>query len=150
MILGVILSILLIAILLFSYVKMVLGIVIISIPFMALLWFMIFKLLLKIDKKNPLKDIAKKIEKQDKKFYNDGKEVNLKEQIGLIPKPEEPKPKEKKSFLSIFKRKKKLGIEEVGKEPGEEEVKETEETIEDTKAPEKELKKEIGENEPSN
>lgn len=89
-----------------------------SIPFMLLLWFIIFRFLLKKSKHDLLTDIPKKIEKQNRIFFNDGNEVSLKEQLGL---------------------------EEVIEETGEEEVKEeiTEEKTEETE--EEEIKEEVKE-----
>lgn len=49
----------------------------------CLLWLLIFKFLLKFHKNKILKDIANKIEKQANKFIYDGKEVDLKKEMGL-------------------------------------------------------------------
>ncbi len=55
----------------------------ISVPIFIVIWVMIFKILIKYNKKKLLEDIPGKIAKQDKKFFNDGKEVNFKEALGL-------------------------------------------------------------------
>ncbi len=54
-----------------------------AIPTFIFIWFFIFKIKLKYDKKKLIKDLPKKLEKQNKKFYSDGKEVDLKEILGL-------------------------------------------------------------------
>jgi hypothetical protein len=54
-----------------------------AIPIFILIWFIIFKVKLKYDKAKLLKDLPEKIRKQDKKFYSDGKEIDLKKSLGL-------------------------------------------------------------------
>ena len=64
--------------------------IIFSLIMFCALWFIIFKFMLKYASKKILKDIVEKMEKQNKKFYTDGKEVNLKEKLGLDKKEETP------------------------------------------------------------
>lgn len=47
------------------------------------LWFAIFKFILIYQSNNILKNIEEKIDKQNKRFFMDGKEVDLKKQIGI-------------------------------------------------------------------
>ena len=69
--------------------------IIFSLFMFCMLWFVIFKFKLMYDKKKKLKNIPEKIEKQNKRFFSDGKEVNLKKELGLKDKtvqvPEEKK-----------------------------------------------------------
>lgn len=46
-----------------------------------IIWFVIFKVLIKFEKRNMLRGIGKKIEKQNNKFIIGGKEVIFKEEI---------------------------------------------------------------------
>lgn len=64
--------------------------IIFSIFAFCLIWFIIFKVKLKHEQKNLLKDIAGKLEKQNKKFFNDGKEVNLKKDLGIEETEDNP------------------------------------------------------------
>lgn len=55
--------------------------ILLSILVSCVVWFFIFQIKLMYDTKKILKDIVKKIEKQNKKFFNDGKEVNIKKEL---------------------------------------------------------------------
>ena len=55
--------------------------ILLSIPTFIFIWFFIFKVKLKYDKKKLLKDLPKKLEKQEENFYNDGKESDFKNRI---------------------------------------------------------------------
>jgi len=65
--------------------------IIFSIPVFIFIWYMIFKVIMKVQKKKLFVDIPGKMEKQQKKFYNDGKEVNVKQLLGIeeVKKDEE-------------------------------------------------------------
>ena len=48
-----------------------------------IMWFFIFKLMLKIEVKKILKNMPNKLEEQEKKFFVKGKEIDLKKTLGL-------------------------------------------------------------------
>ena len=58
------------------------ALIIFSIFCFIIIWFVIFKVILKVQKRNLFKNIPEKLDKQDKRFFNDGKEVNFKELLG--------------------------------------------------------------------
>lgn len=58
------------------------ALIIFSLICFVIMWFVIFKVILIYQKKSLFKNIPDKLEKQDKKFFNDGKEVNIKELLG--------------------------------------------------------------------
>lgn len=51
--------------------------------FFVIFWYLVIKAKIKYDRKKPLVNLAEKIEKQEQRFLFSGKEVNLKEQLGL-------------------------------------------------------------------
>lgn len=57
--------------------------------------------------KKMLKDIVNKMEKQDKKFFSDGKEVNLKKELNLKKLPVEVQKKQSKKLVKKCPKKKK-------------------------------------------
>jgi len=57
--------------------------IIFSIIAFCVSWFLIFKFRLLWLEKNKYKNIVEKMEKQEKKFIIDGKNVDIKEQLGL-------------------------------------------------------------------
>ena len=70
--------------------------ILLSILVFCTIWFFIFKIKLLFDNKKILKDIANKIEKQNKRFFIDGKEVNLIKELKLQRVPKAPPGKELK------------------------------------------------------
>ena len=64
-------------------------------------WFLIFKLKLMIDSRRILKDIDKKLERQNKKFFNDGNEVDLKKELALQGPKEDLKKEVKKDLAEV-------------------------------------------------
>ncbi len=60
----------------------------------CVIWFFVFQIRLMCDNKKILKDIANKIEKQNKKFFIDGKEFDIKKELfsqsPKVPKVPEP------------------------------------------------------------
>jgi len=65
------------------------GLIIFSIICFVIIWFVIFKIVLIYQKKNLFKNIPDKLEKQNKRFFNDGREVNFKELLGKESEKEE-------------------------------------------------------------
>ena len=58
------------------------GLIIFSVICFIIIWFIIFNVTLKVQKRNLFKNIPEKLEKQDKRFFNNGEEVNFKELLG--------------------------------------------------------------------
>jgi len=65
------------------------ALILFSIICFIIIWFVIFKVILKVQKRNLFRNIPEKLEKQDKRFFNNGKEVNFKELLGREEKKEE-------------------------------------------------------------
>ena len=76
------------------------------------MWFFIFYIKLILDNKKILKDIVKKMEKQNKRFFQDGKEFDLKKELNLTNSPVEvqkkqipKKPVQKKPYKKLVNKK---------------------------------------------
>ena len=65
------------------------ALILFSIICFVIIWFIVFKVILIYQKRNLFKNIPEKLEKQDKRFFNDGKEVNFKELLGREEKKQE-------------------------------------------------------------
>ncbi len=65
------------------------GLIIFSVICFVIIWFVIFKVILIYQKKSLFKNITEKLEKQEKRIFNDGKEVNFKELLGKKEEKEE-------------------------------------------------------------
>ncbi len=84
------------------------ALIIFSIFCFVIIWFVVFKVILIYQKRNLFKNIPEKLEKQDKRFFNDGKEVNFKELLGkeatkkevVEEVKEEPIPKEPEETIT--------------------------------------------------
>ncbi len=55
----------------------------------CLIWFVVFKVMRNLEGKKLMNNIITGIEKQDKKFFTDGKEVDLKKELGLLKDKQE-------------------------------------------------------------
>lgn len=64
--------------------------IIFTIIISCLIWFVIFKVLRKVEDKKLITNIEKGLEKQEKKFVTDGKEVDLIKELGLGEHKETP------------------------------------------------------------
>lgn len=57
----------------------------------SMIWFFIFKIKIDIEKKEIIKNALAGIERQEKIFITNGKEVDIKKELGLDKKPKENK-----------------------------------------------------------
>lgn len=61
-----------------------LGEIIFALIMIILIWYTAFRFKIAYDSKKILQNIEEKIGKQNQAFFSDGKEINLKKQLGLV------------------------------------------------------------------